>query len=271
MRLLTYAAVYLAALLSASTAFAWGGDNHRTICGIAWEETTPAARAKVAEILGMDGRDAFAETCLWADMYRDEGHPETEGWHYVNVPPGATAIDIARDCKEPASCALIQIARTLNVLKGKASSEEKATALKFMAHIASDIHQPLHAGHAEDRRGGTFKGTFLGQPYDFHWLWDDGLTTALHRPWRDVANELRVKATQAQRRAWLKSVPLDWANESLALANSPGVDYADHGKPFELGAEYQQKQLPIIYDRLSRAGVRLGGLLTQALDSNVSR
>lgn len=267
-------ALILGACFAAVTipeALAWGGDNHRVICGIAWEETTPNARAKISEILDQDGRDAFAESCLWADSYRDEGHRETEGWHYVNVPPGATVIDIARDCQEPASCALIQIARTTAVLQGKAPLPEKAMALKFLAHFAGDIHQPLHAGHAEDRRGGTFKGTFLGQPYDFHWLWDDGLTTALHRPWRDVANELRVKTTQAQRRAWLKSVPLDWANESLALANSPGVDYADHGKPFELGADYQQKQLPVIYDRLSRAGVRLGGLLTQALDSNVSK
>lgn len=262
---------FLLAAFASSTAYAWGGDNHRIICGIAWEETTPAARTRISEILGQDGRDAFAESCLWADQYRDEGHRETEGWHYVNVPPGATAIDIARDCKEPASCALMQIARTANVLKGKAPLAEKAMALKFMAHLAGDIHQPLHAGHAEDRRGGTFKGKFLGQDYDFHWLWDDGLTTALHRPWHDVANELRTKTTQVQRRAWLKSVPLDWANESLGIANSPGVDYADHGKPFELGADYQQKQLPIIYERLSRAGVRLGGLLTQALDSNASR
>ena len=269
MRLLI--AAFMVTAFASTAAIAWGGDNHRVICGIAWEETTPAARARIAEILGLDGRDAFAESCLWADLYRDEGHKETEGWHYVNVPMGATAIDIARDCREPASCALVQIARQINILKGKAPQPEKAMALKFLGHIAGDIHQPLHAGHAEDRRGGTFKGTFLGQPYDFHWLWDDGLTTAVHRPWRDVANELRVKATQAQRRAWLKSVPLDWANESLALANSPGLDYTDRGKPFELGADYQQKQLPIIYDRLSRAGVRLGGLLTQALDSNVSR
>ena len=271
MRLLTYAAAFAVSVIAPSSAFAWGGDNHRVICGIAWEETTPVARTRIAEILGLDGRDAFAESCLWADIYRDQGHRETEGWHYVNVPPGASAIDIARDCKEPAGCALMRIARDVNILKGTASPEEKAMALKFLAHIAGDIHQPLHAGRAEDRRGGIFKGVFLGQPYDFHWLWDDGLTTALRRPWRDVANELRVKATQAQRRAWLKSVPLDWANESLALANSPGVDYADHGRPFDLGTDYQRKQLPIIYDRLSRAGVRLGGLLAQAFDSNVSK
>ncbi len=261
----------LVLLASASPAYAWGGDNHRTICAIAWEETTPGARARIEELLGFAGRDAFAESCLWADEYRDQGHPETAGWHYVNVPPGANAVDLARDCKEPASCALIQIARDIAILQGKAPVPEKTMALKFLAHIASDLHQPLHAGHAEDRRGGTFKGTFLGQPYDFHWLWDDGLTTALHRPWRDVANELRVKMTRDQRRAWAASKPLDWANESLALANSPGVDYADHGRPFELGAEYQQKQLPIVFERISRAGVRLAGLLTQALDSNVSR
>lgn len=258
-------------VLFAPAALAWGGDNHRVICAIAWEETTPAARAGIAQLLGLDGRDAFAESCLWADVYRDEGHRETEGWHYVNVPAGAATIDIARDCKEPASCALVQIARTLNELKGKTPVPQKAMALKFLAHIAGDMHQPLHAGRAEDRRGGTIKGTFLGQPYDFHWLWDDGLTTALHRPWRDVANELRVKTTQAQRRAWLKSTPLDWANESLALANRPETDYLDHGAPFALGADYQEKQLPIVYDRLARAGVRLGGLLTQAFESNVSR
>ena len=267
MRLLTSTFIFLATLFASPAAFAWGGDNHRIICAIAWDEATPKARARIAELLGMEGRDAFAESCLWADLYRDEGHKETEGWHYVNVPRGAVTIDIARDCKAAQSCALMQIARTMNVLKGKAPMPEKAMALKFLAHFAGDIHQPLHAGHAEDRRGGDFKGTFLGQPYDFHWLWDDGLTTALHRPWHDIANELRDKISPAQRRAWRKSVPLDWANESLAIANSPGVDYVDHGKPFDLGADYQQRQLPIIYDRLSRAGVRLGGLLTEALDS----
>ena len=266
MRLLTSFAAFLACLLTGSAAYAWGGDNHRVICGIAWEETTPAARERIADILGAGGRDAFAESCLWADVYRDEGHRETEGWHYVNVPIGATAVDPARDCKEPESCVLTQIDRQIAILKGKASAPDKAMALKFLAHFVGDLHQPLHAGHAEDRRGGTFKGTFLGQPYDFHWLWDDGLTTALHRPWRDMANQLRDNLTAAKRRAWLASKPIDWANESLAIANDPATDYADHGKPFDLGADYQQKQLPIIFDRLSRAGARLGGLLTQVSD-----
>jgi hypothetical protein len=271
MRALTFCLWLCGAALAAAPAFAWGGDNHRVICAIAWEETTPAARMRIEDLLGQRGRDAFADSCLWADEYRDQGHRETETWHYVNVPPGATAIDLARDCKEPPSCILAQIDRQIGVLRGKGSTEEKAMALKFLGHFVGDLHQPLHAGHAEDRRGGAIKGQFLGQPYDFHWLWDNGLTEALHRPWHDMANELRDKVTAGKRREWTASKPIDWANESLTIANLPETDYVDHGKPFDLGADYQRKQLPIIYDRLSRAGVRLGNLLTQALDSNVSR
>ncbi len=271
MRITIFGLWLAGAVLAATPAFAWGGDNHRVVCSIAWEETTPAARERIADLLDAGGRDAFAESCLWADVYRDDGHPETAMWHYVNVPPGATSVDLARDCKAPASCVLEQIDRQMAILRGKGGKAEKAMALKFLAHFVGDLHQPLHAGRAQDNRGGKIKGEFLGQPYDFHWLWDNGLTEALHRPWHDMANELRDNVDRTERRAWIASKPVDWANESLAIANLPATDYVDHGKPFVLGADYQQKQLPIIYDRLSRAGVRLGNMLAQALDSNVSR
>ncbi len=79
-------------------AFAWGTDGHR-MCAVAWDEMKPAARQHVEDLLQVQGEEAFAETCLWADNYRSrEGHEETAPWHYVNVPIGAKSVDILRDC-----------------------------------------------------------------------------------------------------------------------------------------------------------------------------
>src|ERR1700753_3431412 len=68
---------------------AWGWDGHRIVCALAWDELTPPIRAKIEPILGAKGRDAFAESCLWADDVRP-WRKDTGPWHYVNVPQGAT-------------------------------------------------------------------------------------------------------------------------------------------------------------------------------------
>ena len=91
-------------------AFAWGADGHRIVCAIAWEELKAPVRKKVEDLLSIKTREEFADTCNWADDYR-EGHPETAPWHFVNVPLGATTVELDRDCKEPRSCAVIQIER----------------------------------------------------------------------------------------------------------------------------------------------------------------
>jgi hypothetical protein len=41
-------------------AHAWGGEGHRIICAIAWDEMTPAVRAKALAILAVDTKEAFA-------------------------------------------------------------------------------------------------------------------------------------------------------------------------------------------------------------------
>jgi len=55
-----------------------------------------------------------------------------------------------------------------------------------------------------------------------------------------------------------------WANESLAITLDPATQYVGVHH-FDLGADYEKPELPIVNDRLSRAGVRLGNLLNMAL------
>jgi len=263
MRIRTALACVLA-LLAPAKAFAWGSDGHRIICAIAWDAMKPEARTRAEQILQVKGRDAFAETCLWADDYRDKGHRETAPWHYVNVPMGARSVDMQRDCAGPESCAIAQIDRWRAALTDPGTKpDERAMALKFVAHFVGDIHQPLHAAHAEDRRGGAITGTFLGKPYDFHWLWDDGILHSVPADWHDVAAKLESDTSPRLQTKWAASKPLDWANESLSIANDPNTKYVDW--PFDLGMDYAQLELPVVYTRLARAGVRLGAMLDAAL------
>ena len=253
------------ALLAPAKAFAWGPDGHRIVCALAWDAMKPATQQRVVQILGVKDRDAFAETCLWADDYRDkEGHKETAGWHYVNVPAGAEAVDVKRDCAGKDSCVLVQIERWRKTLADpRTKPAQRAMALKFVSHFVGDIHQPLHTGRAADDRGGKIKGTFLGKPFDFHWVWDDGILHSIPADWHDVAAKLEADTSAHLFAKYSTTLPLEWANESFAYTRSPRTQYVD--QPFVLGEDYAQLTLPVVFNRLTRAGIRLGVMLDAAL------
>ena len=244
-------------------AFAWGGEGHRIVCAIAWEELKAPVRFKVEDILHIRSQEQFAETCNYADEYR-EGHRETASWHYVNVPEGATEVNVDRDCRSKKSCVVEQIGEDLKTLRSKASKEDKAFALKFLAHFVGDIHQPLHVSYAADSGGNAIKGRFFGKSTDLHAVWDAGIIENAHKPWLTIAHDLRRKVTPSKRHVWIGSIPLLWANESLAITLDPATQYVGVHH-FDLGADYEKPELPIVYDRLSGAGVRLGNLLNGAL------
>jgi nuclease S1 len=178
-------ALGLALALSPSLAHAWGGDGHRIVCPIAWDEPRAVTRKQVQSLLDIQTREQFANLCNWA-------HLETAPWHFVNVPQGATSVNVDRDCKKPRSCAVVQIDRQTAVLKSQASKEERAMALKFIGHFVGDIHKPLHAGYAEDRGGNRIRGAFMGKKMDMHELWDAALIASEHRPWPEIARGLRA-------------------------------------------------------------------------------
>jgi S1/P1 Nuclease len=117
----------------------------------------------VQGLLRDDPASGFPEACVWTDASRgDPAYDWAKPHHYVNVPAGAAGIDLARDCPPERSCIIRAITMHIGTLRDeKTSAADKAQALKFLGHFVGDIHQPLHAGHAEDRGGTAIKVRFL--------------------------------------------------------------------------------------------------------------
>jgi hypothetical protein len=99
-----------------------------------------------------------------------------------------------------------------------------------------------------------------------------------------LVGEIRAGITDEQRAAWLASEAAVWANESVAIARRPDVGYCvmvgdacqydagnrefDDGEPQKVlvvDDAYLDRQAPVARERIAMAGVRLAGLLNQAL------
>ena len=81
------AAILLLAGQASTTLDAWGQQGHRLVAMIATNRLTPAARRHVEWLLG---NESLADVAVWADQYL-EGNNQTSFWHYLNIPPDATA------------------------------------------------------------------------------------------------------------------------------------------------------------------------------------
>jgi hypothetical protein len=76
----------------ASPALAWAPEGQQIVAAIALRELTPAARARVAALLGAD--NVMVLDSSWADEIRQQ-RPETTAWHYVNIEIGSCGYDAA--------------------------------------------------------------------------------------------------------------------------------------------------------------------------------
>ena len=80
-----------------------------------------------------------------------------------------------------------------------APRNEKRTALRFIAHLVGDIHQPLHAGFAEDRGGNSVDGGFNGRKENLHSLWDTTLVELEQGTPLEVAGRIQAEVTGEDR------------------------------------------------------------------------
>ena len=209
-------------------------------------------RARVSDILKAAGKPAFVESCLWADQIRNK-QPETNAYHFINLPRDADGVVIDRDCPLPASCVVREVEFRAERLKHRPSRDD----LRFLVHFVGDLHQPLHVSYGDDAGGTLIKGKFLGADTTLHGLWDFGLLEAAGRPWQDIAATLEAEITPEERRRWDSGDALTWANETFALARAPVVAYYPAAAPFNFGKAYFTANLPTVYGQLQKAGVRL--------------
>lgn len=256
---LKYVLLALVALAPLNS-FAWGVEGHRAIGRIAEHHLSRKARKEVKNLLGSE---SLAMVSTWADEIRSEAqYRYTAPWHYVNAPTGLTyeqfSASITGMENPNAYKALHQMVQDL---KNPAKSrEEKIFALKFIVHIVGDIHQPMHAGHAEDLGGNNIKVKFRGKDSNLHSVWDSGVIDALGLSYSEMAEEYDY-ANKHQRKTWQQEPFTQWVFESYQLSDQL---YKEVEQTPELSYPYILSHRAIIKERVQQAGIRLAGILNEA-------
>ena len=272
-RMKNSAAFFLLLILIPTPSFGWGPEGHRIVADIAQTRLTPTARLRVKELLG---NNDLAAVSVWADDIKGE-RPETFGWHFVDIPRGASGFSEARDCNranekhayarpDHHNCVVDRITMFQQVLADRnAPRQDRIEALKFLVHFVGDVHQPMHA-MGEARGGNDIHVVEFGSSQcgnhacNLHFVWDMGLlehTRLSERQYVSKLNQL-IASRGLTRRA--EGTPADWANESFLVAKKVWVN--DGGAVDEA---YYENDIGIVNRRLALAGIRLASLINQAL------
>ena len=262
--------------VAAELCFAWGADGHRIVGTIAASQLSPEATKAVAELLGEHN---IADSCYWADEMRSNpAYDWVKPLHYINVPRGATTVDMKRDGLDGQQVVgAIQKYRVILADKSL-SKEERLLALRLLLHFIGDIHQPLHASYSDDKGGNLLTVRAFGAKSNMHKVWDSDLIThemsgskSARKTWQELADDLRKSIKPRQIAQWKKSLdPVAWADESLAVAiqihaNLPKPPTESGGD--DVAEPYAKRWTETVHERLQTAGVRLAAVLNEALGS----
>lgn len=231
----------------------------------------------------MPNYDTMATAATWPDQQAklDETFAFAYTSHFVNVRGEFSPRDLYRICLEQAGCVATGILFYTDVLRSdRASREQRGEALRFLIHFVGDVHQPLHAGHREDKGGNDIKDlrlleyTTAKERANLHALWDGGIIAlALGRggkTWATWAVELDGDITSEERQRWIAvDSVVDWIEESRLFAASNGYLGANGIDPVKtgdvLGEDWYERNRPVVEQRLQQAGIRLAVLIEDAL------
>lgn len=278
-RLFLYAVASALMLVAAGEASAWGPQAHAVIGQAAVAQVGDRTRSSLHAILGAASGDdldeAIADACFWPDTVRDE---PAWAWsapqHYVNIPRGAKGYDRQRDCSENLCVTegikkyAADLARGESSDTGSDSSAHPAQWRSFawLCHLVADLHQPLHAGFADDRGGNLVEVEFRGERLNLHRFWDSALAAerlptgspAAGRSWLPPHGPA---ATACAAEAWSPDLVVCWTNESHTLASS--VAYPPDPV---LSNDFADRSWSIIREQWWRAAQRLALILDAMLD-----
>jgi hypothetical protein len=236
-------------------AIAWGNDGHHVVAHLAASQLTPQAKANVDRLLALEPGSTLASISTWADDTRNR---HTAKWHYVNFGNDADCHYVkARDCPD-GQCVVEAINAQVRALKSDTTTEPaKLLALKYLVHLVADVHQPLHAGFADDRGGNLYQVQFMGRGTNLHGLWDSGL---LRGEALDVDGLVSLLGAFPVPSEATELDPARMAEESCRIASQDGFYPAR-----KVSQEYVEWGRATIRARLVLAGGRLAGILNRAL------
>lgn len=258
-----------------TSAFAWGAKGHSVIAEIAERGLSPNVAAQVRQLnFGAPLRDIASMPDDWRGDETAGLRPgDTGPLHYSNIPNDQATFDRARDCMDD-QCVVAAVEKFLAILKDKSQPRDKRReALIYVVHFMGDLHQPMHAAGGQvknektgqmepDRGGNEVKIRFLGTETNLHRAWDSVLIDWGPVTVQDYVDHLLKFEMRGRPVAELqRGTIVDWFNESHYAAVHHAYDIGNGN----LGAEYAQKNIGIVYERLLRGGLRLQRVLEEAL------
>ncbi len=288
-------------------ALAWDAAGHMLVDEIAWEQTKPAARAKVSALVATlettynEGQAYnFITAGCWMDDMRAKKGYEWSKWHYVDAPYTPSGAPFTIPAEGPHIVWAIE--QNLATLRNPASTPaEQSLAVAMLMHFVGDIHQPLHATDWNDRGGNgfliagvTFTDLVSRSAPNLHTLWDKGFRFtgrdgANIELWQSPGIAARPKAagegviaTEAAKIiAAFPSAGLPelagpqsaamWARESHTIGCLAGYPLGPHPSDHEvvtLAPEFISRTGQIAQMRVAAAGYRLAALLNDLFASD---
>jgi len=244
----------LAAIVIAIGLISWGRTGHNVIGRIAANHLTGKAKAGVAALLGTE---TLADVASWADDNRDR---TTASWHFINVETGLSFEDFKQQVTAGTNVYTVLVKEEGILADEKASREDRATALKYIVHFVGDIHQPMHVSRAEDKGGNTIQVQYDGQGTNLHSLWDTRMLEHAGLNEDQLAQNFD-KATPAQIKKWQSDPQINWAWESYQISSQLYSEIEKNGTTID--DAYYQAHMPIVENRIEKAGIRLAGLLNE--------
>ncbi len=161
------------------TASAWNSFGHMMIAAAAYDQLTPAARSRVAQLLQLnpdypkwvahtarEERDelAFVIAATWADEIKSEpdyindgehpsgsdagrnigyaDHLQHRYWHFIDLPFSTDHTPLTPPATPNAGSQIALFRKTL--VSATASDQLKSYDLVWLIHLVGDVHQPLH-------------------------------------------------------------------------------------------------------------------------------
>ena len=257
----------LAAVITCSIGLlSWGVTGHHAIGAIATNHLTPKA---AAAIQGLLGTSTLADVSTWADEVRSqETYKHTGAWHYINMPLGLSYPEFKKQVEslgtENVYGAVQKCERAL--ADNTTPRATKIEALKFLVHFVGDLHQPMHVSRSEDKGGNTIQVNYDGKGANLHSLWDSRLLEHAGLTYQQLSVKYDHLSAQ-QIKQWQADPLMLWIWESYGVS-SILYDEVDLMKTNNIDEAYYQKHLPLIEDRIERAGIRLAGVLNTIFAGN---
>jgi hypothetical protein len=287
---------------------AFGDEGHRVV-GLIAETHLKGARALTEARKILRPQETLADAAVWPDTIKsatyEDGdtalfrlaHPAQDTYHYTNPAFQSDRYDLALTGARPTD--IVQMMREcVRVLRGKSSVFTPREALRMLAHLVGDLHQPLHAGNAfvaaasplrfvpptgptgwRTTSGGNALVYGPQDRFNLHSYWDSHIVNLAMRDDDVPAFAARLIAEVPAAPAWKDpgdpdTWPERWATESLVNAKEAFRDIrltlylgpdetgrTPHRWRIEQPQGYDDRARPIVRTQLAKGGYRLAAVL----------